>query len=202
MTATLLLVLHGQTTSNTTGFYMGWSEEDLNEVGYLQAQRLSSRLASLPIDSIYSSPLRRTYSTATILAEPRHLGVNVLNDLIEIKLGGWEGLHKDEIKRRYPELWQQSRIDPSGITMPGGESFPQVTERAVRALEMIAAANEGKQAVIVTHEVVIKVLIAYALGVTNSIYRRIAVDNASLSTIRVNSDNTRVITMNDVSHLG
>lgn len=202
MTTTLLLVRHGQTTSNTTGFYMGWSDEDLNEAGYVQAQRLSSRLAKLPIASIYSSPLRRTYTTAIILAEPHHLDVKVLDDLIEIKLGDWQGLYKDEIKRRYPELWRQSRIDPSGITMPDGESFQQVTERAVRAFKMIAAANEGKQAVIVTHEIVIKVLIAHALGVTNSIYRRIEVTNASLSTIRIDSKNTQLLTMNDTSHLG
>ncbi len=122
VTTTILLVRHGQTNANAAGFYMGWSDEDLNESGYTQARRLSARLASLPIASIYTSPLRRAYTTAAILAEPHKLELTVLDDLIEIRLGDWQGLHMDEIKRRWPELWQQSRLDPSELTLPNGAS--------------------------------------------------------------------------------
>ena len=201
MTTTVLLVRHGQTGSNINGFYMGWSNEDINDVGYTQAHCLSSRLVSLPIASVYSSPLKRTYTTATIIAKPHDLELKVLDDLIEIRLGDWEGLHMDEIGQRWPELWQQSRVDPSEITMPNGESFDEVTERAVRAFETIVAANQGKQAVIMTHDVVIRVLVAYILGVPNSIYRRLEVNNASLSVTRVIDGKARLITLNDTSHL-
>ena len=201
MTTTVLLVRHGQTGSNINGFYMGWSNEDINDVGYTQAHCLSSRLVSLPIASVYSSPLKRTYTTATIIAKPHDLELKVLDDLIEIRLGDWEGLHMDEIGQRWPELWQQSRIDPSEITMPNGESFNEVAERAVRAFETIVAANQGKQAVIVTHDVVIRVLVASILGVPNSIYRRLEVNNASLSVTRVIDGKARLITLNDTSHL-
>jgi broad specificity phosphatase PhoE len=201
MTTTVLLVRHGQTNSNVTDFYMGWSDEDLNEVGYTQARRLSSRLACLPIASVYTSPLRRAYTTAAILAEPHKLELKVLDDLIEIWLGDWQGLHVNEIKRRWPELWQQSRIDPSELTMPDGESFRQVTERAIRAFETVVGANQGKQVVIVTHDVIVRVLVAHVLGVSNSIYRRFEINNASLSVIRVVSDNFRLIRLNDTSHL-
>ena len=202
MTTTVLLVRHGQTSSNVTGFYMGWSDEDLNEVGYTQARSLSSRLASLPIASVYTSPLRRAYTTAAILAEPHKLELKFSDDLTEIRLGDWQGLHMDEIKRRWPELWQQSRIDPSELTMPNGESFGQVTERAVRAFEMVVKANQGKLVAIVTHDVIIRVLAAYILGVSNSIYRRFEINNTSLSVIGVANNNSRLITLNDTSHLG
>ena len=109
MTATVILVRHGQTNSNVTGFFMGWSDEDLNEIGYTQARRLASRLANLPIASVYTSPLRRAYATAAILAESHKLELKVLDDLIEIQLGDWQGLYANEIKRRWPELWQQLR---------------------------------------------------------------------------------------------
>jgi len=201
MTTNVLLVRHGQTNPNVTGVYMGWSDDELNEVGYPQAHRLSSRLASLPIASVYTSPLRRTCTTASILAEPHNLELNVLDDLIEIRLGDWEGLHMDEIKRRWPEFWQQSRIDPSELTMPNGESFRQVTERAVRAFETVVGANQGSHAVIVTHDVVVRVLVAHVLGVSNSIYRRIEINNASLSMIRVADGKAQLIRLNDTSHL-
>ena len=158
MTTSVFLIRHGQTNSNITGFYMGWSGEDLDKTGYAQAHRLSSRLAGLPIDSIYTSPLRRAYTTAATLAEPHRLELKVLDDLTEIWLGDWQGLHADEIKRRWPELWQQSRADPSELALPNGENFRQVTKRAIQALEIVVEANQGKQTVIVTHEGIVKVL--------------------------------------------
>jgi broad specificity phosphatase PhoE len=155
MTTTLLLTRHGQTYSNVTGFYAGWSNEDLNEAGYTQVRRLSSRLAGLPISAVYASPLLRTFSTASILAEPHRLEPELLDDLIEIRLGDWEGLHVDEIERRWQGLWQQSMTDPTELTMPNGESLREVTDRAIRAFEWVKAGNRGKHALIVTHEVVI-----------------------------------------------
>ena len=180
---------------------MGWSDEDLDDIGYTQAHRLSARLASQPITSVYTSPLRRTCTTATMLAEPHNLELSVLNNLIEIQLGDWQGLHMDEIRQRWPELWQQSRIDPSDITMPNGESFQQVTERAIQAFETIVAANRDRQTLIVTHDIIIRLLAAHVLRVSNSIYRRLEINNASLSVIRVINGNVQLITLNDISHL-
>ena len=201
MTTTILLVRHGQTRSNITGFYMGWSDEDLDEVGYSQARRLAARLAGWPIAAVYTSPLQRTYTTATILAKPHGLELQVLDDLGEIRLGDWQGRHTEEVKQKWPELWQQSRTDPSEVTMPGGESFRQVTERAVRAFDAIIAADRGKQTAIVTHEAVVKVLVAHALGTTNSIYRRFEINNTSLSMIRIIDGKARLAMLNDTSHL-
>lgn len=201
MVTTVLLVRHGQTESNVNGFFMGWSNEDLNKIGYTQAHRLSSRLACLPIASFYTSPLKRAHNTATIIAAPHRLELKALDDLIEIQQGDWQGLHIDEIRQRWPELWQQSRIDPSEVTLPNGESFHQVTERAARAFDMVVADNQDKHVVIATHDVVIRVLVAHALGTSNSIYRRLEINNASLSVIRVTDSKARLITLNDTSHL-
>lgn len=201
MATNILLIRHGQTESNVTGYFMGWSDEGLNDVGYGQARRLSVRLADLPIASIYTSPLKRASTTAAIIAEPHKLELNVLADLIEIKQGDWQGRHMDEISQRWPELWRQSRIDPSEVTLPNGESFQEVTERAVRAFEMIVGANQDKQAIMVTHDVVIRVLVAHILGASNRIYRSFEIGNASLSIVRVADGKARLVTLNDTSHL-
>ena len=201
MTTTILLVRHGQTTSNVTGFYMGWSDEDLNEVGYSQAQRLSERLADQPIDAVYTSPLQRTRTTASILSQPHGVEPEVLDDLIEIRLGAWQGLHRDEIKRRWPDLWRQVTIDPSDVVFPDGESLNQVSERGIRAFQKIAEANQGRQAALVTHEIVVKVIAAHVLGVAHNIYRRLEINNASLTVVRMTNDRAQLITLNDISHL-
>lgn len=201
MATSVVLVRHGQTRSNATGFVMGWSEEDLDDTGYTQVRKLAARMAGLPVSSIYSSPLRRTLATASIIAEPHGLEPRVLEDLIENNLGDWQGLHEDDIWRGWPELRKQSMIDPSDVTIPNGESFRQVTERAVRAFEMVLSSNEGGQPVIVTHDVIVRVLVAHVLGVTNSIYRRLMINNASLSVIQVADGKSTLVTLNDVSHL-
>ena len=201
MTTPVFLVRHGQTESNVTGFYMGWSDEDLNEVGYIQVRRLASRLAGLPITLVYTSPLRRAYTTAAILAEPHRLEPKALDDLIKIHLGDWQGLHMDEIKRRWAELWRKWRVDPSNLTLPNGESLSEVTERTISAFARIVGTNRGKQVVIVSHDVVVKVLVAHVLGVSNRIYRRFDISNASLSVIQVIKGSPRLAMLNDMSHL-
>ena len=201
MTTTVHLVRHGQTESNTTGFYMGRSDEDLTEAGYKQARRLSSRLARLPMASVYTSPLRRAYATAAILVEPHELDLRVLDDLIEIDLGDWQGLHMDEISRRWPELWQQWRTDPSEVVIPNGESLTEVTERAIPAFHRIVKINRGKPAIIVAHEVIVKVIVAHVLGAPNSIYRRFEISNTSLTVIQFIDNKPRLIGLNDTSHL-
>ena len=97
-------------------------------------------------------------------------------------------------------MWKQSEIDPSVLTMPNGESFSQVAERAVRGFEMVVAANQEKRVVIVTHDIVVRILVAHVLGVTYSIYRRIKVDNASLSVVWVTDSSKGLFKLNDTSH--
>lgn len=201
MPTTIFLVRHGQTRSNTTGFFMGWSDEDLNDTGYAQVQALSARLSRLELSSVYSSPLRRTHNTAAILAKPHKLELKALDDLIEINAGDWQGLHMDEIRQKWPEIWSQSRIDISDVSLPNGESFSQVTERAVRAFNTIVSDTGDNHIAIVTHEVVVKVIIAHVLGATNSIYRRFEVKNASISAIQITDGLARLATLNDISHL-
>ena len=201
MTTTILLARHGQTDSNVNGYYMGWSNEDLNQEGYAQAQKLAAHLADTPIDAIYSSPLKRAYNTALIIAEPHRLKIEVAQDLTEMKFGDWESLHIDDIARGWPELWKEWRSDPTNVAMPNGESFKQAVERVTRAFEKIAVANVDKTVLIATHEIGIKLVAIYALGAPLNVYRRFDVFNASLSIVHVKDGKARLITLNDTSHL-
>jgi len=181
---------------------MGWTiDDELSDQGQWQAHRLSQRLSRLPIAAIYSSPLRRALSTARIVASAHSLPVETVEGLGEMRLGAWEGLFAHEIAASYPELWRMWRRDPSGIQMPGGESLAQVRERAVAAFKQIVEANQGSQVTAVTHDVVIRLLVAYCLDVSTAIYRRLQVDNASLTIVVVSDGNCRLCTLNDTAHL-
>jgi len=197
MTTIMLLVRHGQTKSNAEG-RMSYKDEYLDDSGYIQAHRLSSRLADLPIASIYTSPLRRAYETAIILNEPHQSPLNIIEDLSEIHLGDWEGLPKHDIQERWPELWKQMVTDPSNLVIPNGESIKELTERAVQAFRNIAQADQGKQSIMVTHNPVISVLVAHVLGVSNSIIPKFRIDSGSLTIIGINDIKMQLLTLNDI----
>jgi len=202
MITTLLVIRHGQTDSNTNGYYMGWSQEDLNQKGYEQVQLLSNRLADEEIDAIYTSPLKRARTTAETVAKPHNLGLTEMDDLIEINLGDWQGLHASEIVKKWPDMWQQSRIDPSVLSWPNGESFAEAVHRSVYAFQSIVTANQGKLVAIVTHDIIVRIMAMHVLGVSYSTYRRMEIGNASFTKIVVTDGKKQLVTLNDTSHLG
>lgn len=203
MPAEILLVRHGQTESNRTGYFMGWSAEDLNATGRDQVERLAFRLASLEIRRAYASPLKRAEHTAEIIAAPHKpaLEAEKAPDLIEINQGELQGVHRSETEKRYPQLWVQLRTDPSAAAFPGGESFSQTAARTLAAFESIIAQNPEGRVLLVAHEINLKIIIIHILGAPFSIYRRFDIANASLSIARSGDQGFRMISVNDTSHL-
>jgi broad specificity phosphatase PhoE len=201
MSATLVLVRHGQTDWNVNGRYMGWTDEPLNEEGLRQAERLGRRLERWPISAVYSSPLKRAWRTAEIIAGPHSVSVQRMEDLGEMRIGAWEGLYAGDIAARYPELWKTWRANPGDFRMPGGESLGEVRQRAVRAFNWMIDGSEGKMVLAVTHDVVVRLLVAHCLGVSTDIYRRLEVGNASMTVIERDGERGRLRVLNDTAHL-
>ena len=201
MSATLILVRHGQTDWNVNGRYMGWMDENLNQEGVQQAERLAQRLDWWPISAVYSSPLKRAVRTADIVAKPHSIAVQTIEELGEMRIGAWEGMFAGDIAAKYPELWKTWRTNPGDFRMPGGESLGEVCERAIRAFGVIMDESEGKMVLAVTHDVVVKLLVAHCLGVSLNIYRRLEVGNASITVMERDGVKLRLRVLNDTSHL-
>jgi len=201
MSATLILVRHGQTDWNVNGRYMGWTDEALNEEGLRQAERLAQRIDQWPISAVFSSPLRRAVKTAEIAAGPHSIAVQTIEELGEMRIGAWEGMYAGDIAAKYPELWKTWRTNPGDFRMPGGESLGEVRRRAIGAFDRIMDKSEGKMVLAVTHDVVVRLLVAHCLGVSADIYRRLEVGNASITVIERDSVKLRLRVLNDTGHL-
>ncbi|MDM8000527.1 MAG: histidine phosphatase family protein [Dehalococcoidia bacterium] len=201
MSATLVLVRHGQTDWNVNGRYMGWIDEALNEEGPRQAAVLADRLADWPVSAVYSSPLKRALATAETIAGKHSLEVQTLDDLGEMRIGEWEGMYAWDIAARYSELWKAWRASPGDFRMPGGESLNEVRERAIRAFSRMTGGHEGRMVLAVTHDVVVRLLVAHCLGVSQDIYRRLEVGNASVTVIESDGGRLRLRVLNDTAHL-
>ena len=85
--------------------------------------------------------------------------------------------------------------------MPGGESLGEVRQRAVRAFDRMMGGSEGKMVLAVTHDVVVRLLVAHCLGVSEDIYRRLEVGNASMTVIERDGERRRLRVLNDTAHL-
>lgn len=178
----VLLVRHGQTP--TTGATLPGRAKGLRlaEAGVIQAGAVAARIAGLTnVAAVYASPLERTRETAAPIARALGLRVKVDRGLLECDFGDWTGAKLADLRRK-PE-WQTVQRYPSGFRFPGGESFPEMQQRMVAALDRLVAAHRGQTVVAVSHADPIKAAVANALGTHLDLFQRIVVSPCSVSAI-------------------
>ncbi|HVA69617.1 MAG TPA: histidine phosphatase family protein [Candidatus Binataceae bacterium] len=197
--ARLLLVRHAEAEWNQSGRYQGRSESRLSPRGEEQAQALANRLATSGVVAIVASPLRRASETAQIVARRLGLAVVTDNHLLELAYGEWEGLSQPEVKLRWPKMLRLWKTAPEQVTFSSGESLKDVCER-VRSFLASAAAQAGPL-LVVTHDAVVRVAVLEARAEPLSEFRRVRVENASITTLVRQGNRFTVERINDVGHL-
>jgi broad specificity phosphatase PhoE len=168
--AEILLARHGETDWNRESRFQGHADPPLNELGREQAAELAAALAVEEIAAVYSSPLQRALETAHAVAEPHRLSALPVDGLREVDVGSWQALTRDEVEQRFPEHFR--RWLDYGRGWDDGESYEEMGERALAALEALAARHEGERIVAVTHGGPIRAALARAEGISHSEARR------------------------------
>lgn len=155
---TLLLVRHANCDHVGKRLVGRLPDIRLNSQGERESAALASRLASLTLAAIYSSPLERAMETARTVAGPHDLVVRSAEGLIEIDYGDWTGLTLDEV-RALPE-WHAYHASRSRMAIPNGERIAEVQARAVATIERIGEEHPNDTVVAVSHGDVIRAIIA------------------------------------------
>jgi probable phosphoglycerate mutase len=86
--------------------------------------------------------------------------------------------------------------------MPGGESFSNVLKRTLEFQERVAVDHPDQNILVSTHDVVIKILVAHALGMDMNRMNNIWIGNASISIIDYSAALPFLVSLSDASHLG
>jgi broad specificity phosphatase PhoE len=136
------LIRHAETEANLEHRWWGRGETPLSVKGRGQAEALAASVR--PFDALVSSPLSRALDTARPVAEKQHRRIDVIDDLVEIAFGTWEGLTPAQIREVDPVLFERVFVD--GIDEPkgtSGESFSGAGERLAGAVAGVAASMEG-----------------------------------------------------------
>lgn len=199
----LILIRHGETERNAAGAVQGRADVPLSDLGRRQAEALADALRDVDLRAVYSSPLERARETARAIAMPHDLTVTVEPDLIEMDVGGMEGLTGAEMRARYPDfLTQWAGPEGPRARMPeGGESLAEVQERAWQVIDRLQAIHPDDAVAAVSHNFVISSLVCRAIGVPLSDFRRMRYNVASRTVIDFRPDRVLVVELNDLCHL-
>ena len=152
----ILLVRHGQTTSNVDGALdTEVPGAGLTDLGREQAAALVDVLGGEPLRAIHVSSLIRTQQTAAPLAAALGLEVVVRDGVREIRAGDLEMRTDEPSVKTYLETvlaWTRGELD---VRMPGAESGAEVLARFDAVVAEILASG-AELALIVSHGAMIR----------------------------------------------
>jgi alpha-ribazole phosphatase len=197
----MLLVRHGESEYNVARRFAGFVDIGLTEAGCRQAGRLRDRLAADKIDAVYASDLQRARRTAEIIIEGRPLPITACPELREISYGDVEGLEFAEIKTRYPDLAKQLSTSELDLAFPGGETFTAFVDRVVTFKERLTGHAASDTVLVVAHGGPLRALLCAMLGISQSCWWQLSIDNASLTVIETHSRGVVLSQLNETHYL-
>lgn len=181
MRTDIYLLRHGATPANLEERFAGRSDEPLHAKGIAQIREVAATLANQRIDKIFATPLARTRQSAALISSLTGAPVQVEEAFTEISIPHWDGLTKDEIRRRFGPEYPTWLAQPDAFSSPGCETLAAVRERAVAGLERIMASHGGQRLVVVSHLIVLRCLALHYLGQGLTDFRKISLKNGELT---------------------
>lgn len=199
----IILVRHCEAEGNTNGVFQGHSDCDISGSGETQLDLLGIRCRNMPIDAIYSSPLKRAYKTAEAINRYHGLEIQIDPRLKEINGGDWEGVPWDELPSIYPEEIEVWNKRPYDFTPNGGEAMREVYNRMWECVTDIVRKNQGKTVCVTSHGCAIRNFLCRALNKPIEQINQVGwCDNTAISLIDFDEQlHSNVVMMNDASHL-
>lgn len=197
---TYYLARHGQTVWNTLGQTQGHGNSPLTELGELQAKDLAEAMKEHKIDMIFSSDLGRAIQTAEIVGKEIGVEVEQTENLREMGFGVWEGRKLSDVQIEYKEVFETWRNDPINVNIEGGETLFDVAKRVENLIEDLNQRYEGKNILLVSHSITVRVMLLMFLESDLKNIYRIKQDNTALNIIEFREYGPVVMKMNDTSH--
>ena len=216
MAIRLVLVRHGLSSFNKKGLIQGRTDKSvLTDEGYEQAKLTGKVLNEIKFDQIYSSPLIRAAETAKEIEKclKKDFIINYDKNLLEVDLDKWSGLKIEEIKNKYKDSYDIWKTNPEQLKLKrtdGSTFFPiqELFEQAKNIINHLKKENKNKanqNILIIAHNAILRCIILYLLNNPKKGFRKINLDNASISIINISNFqtnlNTQIECLNQTSHL-
>jgi broad specificity phosphatase PhoE len=157
----VIVLRHGETDHNARGVWQGQIDSDLSSLGREQARAAAVALTAYRPALVVASDLKRAAETGDEVA--RACGAPISYDARwrEIHVGQWAGLTAAEVNAEYPEERLRHLRGEDFRRGVDGEALSDVAQRVRSALdELLDALGPGETAVVATHGVTGRVVIA------------------------------------------
>lgn len=201
----IYLIRHGMPEKSTSEkVYIGVTDIPLSTRGSAEAAQLGRyflhHLSATTTVRILTSPLQRCRQTAEEiyrvlsdggikLSEP-----SVVEALHEINLGEWEGKRVQEIRERFPEMYEARGRALGTYHTPGGESFLEAGVRFQNAMETYASDTDMSEILlVVAHAGVIRAYLSLLMGRDLDHLMDIPLPYASVTELQLSRKGTDVV---------
>ena len=198
----IYLVRHCEAEGNLKQLFQGSIDTDITELGAKQLEVLKERFKDVPLDAVYSSPLKRAYKTAEAVIGEKPLSPIIHEGFVEIDGGVVDG---KPFKETFLELgilddWINR---PWTVKFEEGESFEEVYIRASKALFEVANKHKGQNVAVASHGGVIRALSCKVLYDDLTRLKDVNwFENTSVTVLEFDDNMKPSVTLfNDFSHL-
>ena len=211
MKTRVIIVRHGQTTSNAERIISGHQDDAvLTELGVAQAKKVGEALSGLEFDAVYASPLQRARKTCELIVEAmaqksgqslsKLPDIRVTDQIKEISLPLWESRSFADAELNYPDEYKAWRQMPAefkmAIPLQGGDAnataegsttdfYPvrDIWERATAFWQMLLNQHGGQTVLLVAHSAINRALIGSAIGLGPESLNQMGQDNCAISVL-------------------
>ncbi len=199
----IYIIRHCEAMGNVLRVFQGSSNFDVSELGKVQLKFLEERFNAIPLDHIYSSPLKRAIKTAEAVKGIKNIEIEVHEGLRELHGGVVEGKPFAEAFNSIEGLADAWDNHPQDFAPEGGEPMREAYERIWDTVKQLAAGNKGKAIALTTHGGVTRCLMCRLLKGNIAELKNVPwCENTGVSLIEFDDDlNTNVVFFNDYSHL-
>jgi probable phosphoglycerate mutase len=133
--------------------------------------------------------------TAEPIAAKHDLSVIKREGLLEMDIGKWQGKTIKQVART--KLWKVVQYNPTLARFPEGESFGEAQLRIAGELETLTSMHKPTDIIVcVGHSDMIKLAVAYYLGLSLDFFQRLTVAPASITTLNIGKSGTRLVNLN------
>lgn len=221
MKTTVIIVRHGQSTSNVSRIISGHKDEaTLTDIGQQQARKVGETLDQLSLDAVYASPLQRAQQTCQLIVETMGAKgatlpeIQSTEEIKEISLPLWESTSFADAEANYPEEYKAWRQDPKGfkmaVTGPDGTAsdfYPvrEIWERSANFWPKLLQKHAGQTVLLVGHSAINRALIGTAIGLGPESLNNMGQHNCAINVLNFLDGweaGAQLESLNLTSHLG
>ncbi|WP_018963570.1 histidine phosphatase family protein [Coprothermobacter platensis] len=179
----IYLLRHPETDWNGEWRFQGRTDIPISEKGMKSLEQALPVLCSLPVETLYTSPLKRAKIVAEKISEKMNIPFKEDARIIEAHCGEWEGRRVPDLMKEEPDLLGKWWKNPYLTPMPGGETYQQVEQRTSAFLEEVI--EQGKNALVVSHGIAITTMLRYILDLPQEKTGILRIENLGLAKIEI-----------------